>query len=306
MKIAVLSILLLGFTFVVSAQQTPISSQYMMNRLVINPAYAGELGFYSASVSYRKQWVGLDGAPSTQNISIHGPSLKGKLGFGLMFIRDVIGVSKENNISGSFSYKIKFKKKKTLSLGISGSLFFTNNQWSQIITTNKNDVIFSTNSPQFILPDFSVGVYYSAPKYYLAASAPMFLEHTLKSESSGYNIKNNFNNYNYLIEAGLKLKLNKDILIKPSFLSRYIPNSSFQLDLNTTVDYKNSIGIGISYRTQDAIVGLFQIHASQQLIIGYSYDHSISKLQNYNNGSHELFLRYDLKYKVNSLDPRFF
>ena len=96
MRKGIVIILSMLFCSVIFAQQVPVTSQYLMNRLVINPAYAGELGFYSASISYRKQWVSLDGAPTTQNISIHGPALRGKLGFGLLFSRDVIGVTKRS------------------------------------------------------------------------------------------------------------------------------------------------------------------------------------------------------------------
>lgn len=305
MKKLILSILFSGFTVALFAQQIPLSSQYMMNRLVINPAYAGELGFYSASLSYRKQWVGIDGAPSTQNISIHGPALKGKLGFGLMVFRDVIGVSKENNISGSFAYKINMKRKETLSFGISASAIFANNQWSQISTTDANDIAFSADSPQYIFPDFSAGIYYTTKNYFVGFSVPMFLQHQLEGSSSKYSIKNDFSEYNYLAEVGVNIKINK-IVIKPSILSRYLPSSSFQMDLNCIVDIDNTFGIGVSYRTQDAVVGLIQFHATEQIIIGYSYDHSISKLQQYNNGSHELFLRYDFRYKVKAFDPRFF
>jgi type IX secretion system PorP/SprF family membrane protein len=299
------SILFIGLAVSSFAQQVPLSSQYMMNRLVINPAYAGELGFYSASLSYRKQWVGLEGAPSTQNISIHGPVLKGKIGLGLIVFRDIIGVSKENNISGSFAYKIKIKKKETISFGVSASAVFSNNEWSQIVTTDANDASFTTDSPQYIFPDFSAGIYYNAEKYFLGFSMPMFLQHQLEASSSSYSIKNDFSEYNYLVEAGFKIKLNK-LLIKPSVLSRYLPSSSYQIDFNCLVDIDNTLGLGISYRTKDAVVGLIQFHATDQLIIGYSYDHSISELQKYNNGSHELFLRYDLRYKVKAIDPRFF
>ena len=287
-------------------QQIPLSSQYMMNRLIINPAYAGDLGFYSASVSYRKQWVGLEGAPSTQNISIHGPALKGKLGLGLMFFRDVIGVSKENNVSLSFAYKIKNRNKKTLSFGISGSAVFTTNEWSQINTTDANDAAFGSDSPQYIFPDFSAGVYYRTPKYYAGFSIPMFLQHELTSTSSSFNIKNNFSDYNYLAEAGLKLKLGDRFEFRPSFLFRYLPNATQQFDINTILDIDETLAIGFSYRTKDAIVGLIQLRINDQIILGYSYDHSISKLQQYNNGSHELFLRYDFRYKVKSKNPRFF
>tara|TARA_R110001592_G_scaffold17138_1_gene72668 strand:- start:7516 stop:8436 length:921 start_codon:yes stop_codon:yes gene_type:complete len=288
------------------SQQVALTSQYMMNRLVINPAYAGSLDFYTASLSFRKQWINIDGAPTTQNISIHGPLLKGKLGVGLMVFRDVIGVSNENNITGSFAYKIKGKNKNVLSFGMSSSAVISNNKWSQITTTQSSDEVFSSDSPQYIFPDFSAGVYYKASNYFVGFSVPMFLQHELVSGASNYKIKNDFNNYNYLLEGGVNLKATNKIIVKPSFLFRYLPNATQQFDLNVIVDFDNKIGVGVSYRTQDAIVGMVQLHLTDQIIFGYSYDHTVSKLQTYNNGSHELFLRYDFRYKVKVFDPRFF
>ena len=89
-------------------------------------------------------------------------------------------------------------------------------------------------------------------------------------------------------------------------MSRYLPNSAYQMDINLLMDYNNTFGFGISFRTKDAIAGMVQLHLTDQLILGYSYDHTISELQKYNNGSHEIFLRYDFRYKVKAFDPRFF
>ena len=278
----------------------------MMNRLVINPAYAGELGFYSASISHRNQWTGIEGAPTTQNLSLHGPAKKGKLGLGLILFRDVIGVSKENNISFSFAYKIKNKKQASLSFGLSGSAVFMTNEWSQITTAKENDQSFSSNSPQYVFPDFSAGVFYDAKKYFVGLSIPKFIQHDLDGSSNKYSMKSDFSQFNYLLEAGLKIPLNKSIVIKPSFLARYTQTAPFQIDLNTIVDINNKFGIGVSYRTQDALVLLLQLHASDQIIIGYSFDYTTSKLQKHNNGSHEIFLRYDFRYKVKAFDPRLF
>lgn len=133
-----------------------------------------------------------------------------------------------------------------------------------------------------------------------------FLNHKLNDDASGYSIENNFEDYNYLLEAGANLKLTNKIVLRPSFMSRYIPNVSYQLDLNLLADFNNIIGIGVSYRTEDAIVGLVQFRFTDQIIFGYSFDQSISELQTYNNGSHEVFLRYDFRYKIRSFDPRFF
>jgi len=299
-------ILLISLCSIAFAQQTALTSQYLMNRLVVNPAYAGSLDYYSISSSYRKQWVGIDGAPSTQNVSFNGPIMKGKLGVGLLLFRDVIGVTRQNNITGNFAYKIKGRNKKLLSFGIAGTVIFANNEWNKIKTTSDNDNVFSSNTQKFTLPDFSAGIYYKTPKFHVGFSVPMFLNHKLKDDGSGYSIGNNFGDYNYLLEAGTNFKLTNKIILRPSFMSRYIPNASYQLDLNILADFNNVIGVGVSYRTEDAIVGLVQVRFTDQIIFGYSFDQSISELQTYNNGSHEVFLRYDFRYKVRSFDPRFF
>lgn len=306
MRKIIIILLLITVCWEAKSQQVALSSQYMMNRLVINPAYTGELGFYSASISYRKQWINIEGAPSTQNISLHGPALKGKLGLGLLIFRDVIGVSNENNITGSFAYKIKYDKKRVLSFGLSASAVLSNNKWSQINTTEANDNAFSADSPQYFYPDFSAGAYYSTQNYFVGLSIPMFLQHELNANSSSFKIKNDFSNYNYLLEAGIIIKPSDKLTLKPSVLARFLPNAAFQMDINTIADFNNLIGIGFSYRTQDAIVGLIQFHITDQIIFGYSFDQTISKLQKYNNGSHEAFLRYDFRYKVKAFDPRFF
>ena len=299
----ILFILLVNSGF---SQQVPLSSQYLMNRMVVNPAYAGGLEHYTASISYRKQWINLDGAPTTQNITIHGPAMKGKLGFGLLMFRDVIGVSKENNISGSFAYRIKMDQQKTMSFGVAASTVFSNNQWSQVTTTSDNDQAFSQDDPQYVFPDFSAGFYYKTPTYFVGLSMPMFLQHELSGTSNKYKIRNDFKQYNYLLEGGVSIDLNDGVILRPSLMTRYLPSSSLQFDFNTLVDINNKLGLGVSYRTQDAIVGMLQIHINDQIIFGYSYDKTISALQKYNNGSHELFLRYDFRYKVKTTNPRFF
>lgn len=306
MKKGILIISLISFCWSSFAQQVPLTSQYLMNRLVVNPAYAGALDFYSASLSYRKQWVGMDGAPSTQNFTLHGPALKGKLGLGLVAFRDVIGVTKQNNISASFAYKIKTKQKQVLSLGIGASAVFLNNNWASIKTTNDGDVAFDANSPTYIFPDFSAGIFYKTPKYYVGFSIPMFLQHQFNASSSSVNMSNDFSNYNYLLELGSNFKITNKIELKPSLMSRYMPNSVYQVDVNLLADYNNLIAFGISYRTQDAVVGMIQFHVNDQIIFGYAFDQTLSKLQKYNNGSHEVYLRYDFKYKVKAFDPRFF
>ena len=74
----------------VSAQQDPQFSQNMFNKLANNPGFAGSRGVIATSVLHRSQWMGFEGAPSTQNFSIDAeiPLLNG--GLGLNIVKDAI------------------------------------------------------------------------------------------------------------------------------------------------------------------------------------------------------------------------
>ena len=97
--------LLTGKSF---CQQQVMFTQYMFNGLAINPAYAGSHESFSATALYREQWSGLDGAPTTQTLSMHSPIRNQKMGLGLLFIHDKIGVTSQTGSYVSYAYKINF------------------------------------------------------------------------------------------------------------------------------------------------------------------------------------------------------
>ena len=100
--------------------------------------------------------------------------------------------------------------------------------------------------------------------------------------------------------------INDEIVLKPSMLMRYTPNSDFQVDVNANAYFQEAIMFGVSYRMQDAVVGMAQYNINRQFSVGYAYDFSLSDLGNYNNGSHELMLQYTFGYRIKSLNPRYF
>ena len=55
------------------AQQDALFSQYMFNKLAVNPGYAGSREILSTDLLYRYQWVNIEGAPKTISASIHSP-----------------------------------------------------------------------------------------------------------------------------------------------------------------------------------------------------------------------------------------
>ncbi|HXB40715.1 MAG TPA: type IX secretion system membrane protein PorP/SprF [Bacteroidia bacterium] len=283
------------FAFIVKAQHSAMYSQYMFNGLLINPAYAGSNEVLSATAVNRNQWIGFDGAPRTTTFSIHSPLKNKKVNLGITFINDQYGITKQNKINAVYAYRIFFKKS-SFSFGLQAGFNFVRNNWNQITTTTAGDQVFTGQYSQQNIPQAGFGIYYKHEKFFVGISAPDLL--TLK-KIDGLLYKPALLNVGYLFSVSEELK------IKPSVVLKYIRNSPIEIDFNTNVYFK-AFGLGLSYRTNDAMVFMVTYNINSQFSAGYSYDLTISKLGTYVRGSHEIMLRYEFGYKVNPQSPRYF
>jgi type IX secretion system PorP/SprF family membrane protein len=277
------------------AQHNTLFSQYMFNGLLINPAYAGSNDVLSATAVDRMQWAGFDGAPKTLSFSIHSPLKNKKLNAGISFINDQIGITSRNKISGIYAYRL-FLGKSSLSFGIQGGIDLVRNNWNKIQTTTAGDYVFSAPYSQQNIAETGFGIYYKAPKFFAGVSAPDLFSIGITSGKLYKPV---------LVTAGYLFSLSEDVKLKPSVLVKYINNSPTELDVNMNAYYKN-FGIGVSYRTNDAMVFLVQYNINMQLSAGYSYDLTTSRLGTFVRGSHEIMLKYEFGYKVNPQSPRYF
>ena len=119
-KIMIIAVLLVGAlcsNVAVWSQTDPMFTQYMFNELYINPAYAGSRENVSVTGLIREQWVGLDGAPSTQTLSAHAPVFGKRVGVGFTVVNESIGVSKRTGVNLNGAYRIPMDKN-TLSFGL--------------------------------------------------------------------------------------------------------------------------------------------------------------------------------------------
>lgn len=291
----------------VRGQYFPIYSQYMMNGLAINPAYAGSRDVLSASVMYRNQWVGFDGAPVTMTLGAHWPFRNKALAAGLLMTSEKIGVM--NNIScfGNYAYRFRVQNG-FFSLGLKAGFELWKENQSKILTQDENDGAFNRTSASNTLPNFGFGIYYYTDKYFFGTSVPLILSYREKSNNTGYEAYHNIKNYNYLISAGYLLDINEIFKIKPSTLLRYRSDSPFQYDLNCNFILlkDGNLWLGVSYRAGEAMVGLAEFQLNTQLRIGYSYDYSLGTLSKYNNGTHEVMLRYEFRYVLKAINPKYF
>ncbi len=287
------------------AQHTPLTSQYLLNGLLINPAYAGTRDAFTANLSWRQQWVGFDGAPSTQLMSAHSPINRTNLAVGIILMTDQIGVSRETGALANFAYRIPFRRGK-LHMGVGVGATLLQADWTSVALQDRNDMQFSTNTNGVLQPNFSAGAFYYKKNYFFGASVPFVMSHGFDPESASWTIRTNAAQLQPMVTGGYVFKLNRELKLKPSTLIRYQIASGVQADLNANLIIKDRIWTGISYRTMDALVGSFEVVPTSQWRLGYAYDLGLSDLTPYHRGTHELTVQYEFGKRLQVRDPRYF
>ncbi len=281
--------------FCARGQHGAMYSQYMFNGLLINPAYAGTSEVLSLTAINRNQWMGFDGAPRTTTFSMHSPLKNKKVNLGLVFVNDQFGITKQNKINAVYAYRLFFKKS-SLSFGLQAGISMVRNNWSDIHTTTSGDQVFSGQYSQQTVPQTGFGIYYGHEKFFAGFSAPDLLS-LKKAEGIIYKP--------WLLAAGYLYSVSEELKVKPSLVLKYINNSPVETDINTNVYFK-AFGLGVSYRTHDAMVFMVNYQVNQQFSAGYSYDLTISKLKTFVRSTHEIMLKYEFRYNVHPQSPRYF
>ncbi|MEO6729204.1 MAG: type IX secretion system membrane protein PorP/SprF [Candidatus Dojkabacteria bacterium] len=288
------------------AQQEAMYTQYMFNSLAINPAYAGSRNVISATALYRNQWTGIDGAPKTSTFTIDAPIKDKTIGIGLQVFNDKLGITTTNGLVISSAYRIRMEKG-TLSFGLQGSmsnfkLDFASVNLDELGGTYDPAFSQNVNAMQF---NFGTGIYYNSDKFYIGASVPQLFPNRLSNSAVTSNEAKQ--RMHLFISTGYVFTVNEDVKFKPSLLFKGVQGAPIEGDINASFWLKDVIGLGVQYRTNADISGLIEVQASQQIRIGYAYDHSVTKLRNFNSGSHEIMLRYEFGFvKDKVISPRYF
>lgn len=291
------------------AQQDPLYTQYMYNMSVINPAYATDNpGMLNLGGIYRTQWVGIDGAPNTASFFAHTP-LSERVEVGISIVHDEIGdVVKENNITADFAYVLPLDDNgNKLSFGVKGGITTFDADLARLETNQLNDPAFQNINELF--PVFGVGAYFFGDNYYLGASAPnLFTSKHIENEQGLRGLGEE--NIHYFLTGGYVFDLTEDFKLKPAFMARGVQGAPLSVDVTANVLMFNRLEAGIGYRWDESITGLINFAVTPGLRVGYAYDYTTSNLGNYNDGSHEFLLLFDLDLfgfsKGYDKSPRFF
>ncbi|MBX2894428.1 MAG: type IX secretion system membrane protein PorP/SprF [Cyclobacteriaceae bacterium] len=301
-KILISTILLMVAAYTKAmAQQDAMYSQYMFNYLLVNPGYAGSRDVLSMTGMYRRQWINVEGAPSTMTFSADMPLANEKMGVGLTVFKDKLGVEANTGVYASYAYRVRLSQKGTLSFGANAGFTQYSANLADVNQPN-NDPAFSANVRE-INPNFGFGMFYSTDKFYASLALPHMLNNKLTNlEALSSRMKRH-----YFLGMGYVVGVSPNVKLKPSFLLKMVDGAPLQTDFNLNIWYLDKLGIGGSYRTGDAVVALLEFQATTGLRFGYAYDITTSELARYASGTHEVMIRYEfatLRKKI--ITPRHF
>ncbi|SDF55157.1 PorP/SprF family type IX secretion system membrane protein [Cellulophaga baltica] len=295
--------------FIGHAQQDAQYTQYMYNTISVNPAYAGSRGVLSIAALHRSQWVGLDGAPTTQTLNLHTPVSR-RVGLGLSIVNDEIGngTNQDTYFDAAFSYTIPTSEEGKLSFGLKAGGHFLNVDFSKLRNYGAESNL--PNVDNKFSPNFGAGVYYHTNNFYSGLSVPNFLQ-TEHFDSAGTNSSSFLaeERLNIYFITGYVFDLNPNLKFKLAGLVKAVKGAPLQIDVSANFLINDKFSVGAAYRWDAAVSLLAGFQISEQLMLGLAYDKETTDLgaTRFNDGSFEVFLRYEFltRYKK-VITPRFF
>ena len=283
-----------------NAQQIALNSQYMFNEFSFNPAVAGTKNFAPLTFSFRRQWMGINEAPVTQNLSFH--SFIGKnTGAGVQLYNDVSGPTRRTGLSGTFSYSIKTSEMTRLSFGMSASVTQFMMDRDKMNTEIPDDIAVQNNTFNELIPDFNFGAYWYGERHFVGVSGYNLLQSSDDLFDLTTKVTNTLDR-TIFAHGGYLFPIGSSFAIEPSVMARYMFNSPFSFDGNVRFILKDQYWLGASYRLNDAVSVMIGADLGV-MEFGYSYDLGMSNLSTYNTGSHEIFLTAKLSKDKKSRSP---
>jgi type IX secretion system PorP/SprF family membrane protein len=303
------------------AQHEQQYTQFMYNKLAINPGYVGSYDGITATALYRQQWIGLEGAPRTMGLTLDAAVKSDKIGIGANIFRHTIGIYDTWTVDGMYAYKLKMGPKSTLSAGLQGSLRYYGLNFLDPRLKGAQGIGIDPSIPQeeignYIL-NFGFGLYFSSEHFFAGLSIPRLLNSNLDFVERDIPLSRE-SRHAFAMIGGV-IPLNESLDLIPQMLIKQVQNAPISADFNAGLMLDKRYTLAFTYRTGglstdfgssvDVIVG---IQISNPLFFGVSYDILLSSLRNYSTGSFEAVLRYrfdtskDQETPVRVINPRYF
>lgn len=309
---------ILSFVFVAVlgySQQERQYTQFMYNKLSFNPGYAGSFDAASLTGIYRNQWLGLDGAPKSVTVSFDTPLNNERVGVGLNLHTNKIGITNTVTADGSYAYRIKMGAG-TLGIGVQASIRYFSNDYndSRLVATQDlgTDGGIPGSQTSKYLPNFGAGLFYSTKKFYAGFSVPRLINNNIDFSSLNPKAGQEFRHVYAM--TGVLLKMSEKIQLQPQVLFKFVSNAPLDADLNLNLIFDQRFTIGATYRVGgdddsagESIDLIASAYLTQNLMLGFSYDITMSGLKQASNGSIEAIIKYNFgSMNEDIINPRFF
>lgn len=272
------------------AQQDPLYSLYMFDKLLINPAYAGSSNWMVGTLKYREQARSFSGHPVTQTFNFHGPVQRKHIGLGIKVINDKLPLQTTLNASLFFSYHLTLAGGK-LSAGVEAGMLRKSTNFRELVLWRPDDQAIPADAVINTMPDAAAGLYYQKKQFYLGFSATHLLPESLFDETNPIKAPAR---HLYLL-AGNVFTFKRDWSLDPSVLVKYNAAADLQVDVNLLLYYDDKVGVGVQYRNNDAIVALARVEILRGLRLAYGFDYGFASRRSFAHGSHEIILSYGIK-----------
>jgi len=295
------------------AQQDAQYTQFMFNKLSLNPGYAVSTDYACVSCLHRSQWVGLEGAPTSQSFNVRIPIYERRIGFGLSINHDNIGPTDSWSVSGIYAYRFPMGKA-DLGIGLQGTIRSYRIDWNDTDAIHTGDGAIPMQDSQKILPNFGAGLYLSSDKFYVGLSVPHLLNGDL-SFFDGIASVSDFGEeqMHAFLMAGTVLKVSNNINFKPAMIMKYTKDTPFDMDIHGSFIFYDKIWTGLTYRLGglhdsigESLDLVVQFQLSPAIRLGLAYDFTLSKVRMANTGTYEIMLDYCFGNKQRLTNPRFF
>ncbi len=290
------------------SQQEPMYTQNNFDRLMFNPAYAGSSNWIVTSLKHRSQFVGLEGGPSTDILTIHAPWQARSVGYGGKIISDRLGATSQTTINGIGSYHLGLGKGK-MSVGLELGLFTQSIDFSQLYRNDKIDNAIPPGKTMKAKLDGAFGLQYQTKNYFVGFSIQHLYGGSLNFTGIDRSTVAELRRHIF-ISGGYVKDFSKSMSMQPCFLLKKVSGAPMQLDIYANFIYKEKYTLGIGYRTGDALTFSAKVHVTDAIRISYSYDFRISQIATYSNAAHEFMIRYGIKLlppqQIKEINPRYY
>lgn len=311
-----------------SAQQELLSTQWAYNKLTVNPAYAGGKDMFSARALHRQQWVGIDGRPVTTIINAHSPLLNNRMGLGLSYAHDKLGVVSSNHLALSYAYRLPFRNETTLSFGVSAGFETFKIRTNELEALHNTDPLLQSDISRIAFKT-GAGIYYYGSKFFIGISSPDLIPNRLYKdgdvESQNFTGERAESAIHLYAMAGYAFEFaDGKFVLKPQAKFRGVTSTKkkapVQVDWNLSMILFERLILGSTFRTTfknenesvelenkaaaDIMMGFY---VTKQWFLSYSYDFTLGELKNYDMGSHEIMIGFDMNFKKEGVfTPRYF